>query len=114
MAERPPSRATFRGLSRRLAALSTAKFALEFAIALGLVLNRRARARLLVLGIAFHARIAVMIGLVSFAIAMWAALILFLRPMREEFNLGGLAPFRIAALRFRGSARRGYVPAQSR
>jgi len=97
-----------------VALLTWGPLALEFAIALGLVLNGRARARLLVLGIAFHAGIALMIGLVSFAIAMWAALILFLRPMPEEFNLRGLAPFRIVALRFRESARRGSVPAHSR
>src|SRR5207302_1240388 len=93
-----------------VALLPWGPLALEFAIALGLVLDQRARSRLLVLGIGFHAGIAVMIGLVSFAIAMWAALILFLRPMRQEFNVRGLAPLRIFRLWFRESARRAPLP----
>src|SRR5207302_7549014 len=97
-----------------VALLTWGPLALEFAIALGLVLDQRARSRLLVLGIGFHAGIAVMIGLVSFAIAMWAALILFLRPMRQEFDVRGLAPLRIFRLRFGEWPRRGSVPAQSR
>lgn len=93
-----------------VALLTWGPLALEFAIALGLVLDQRARSRLLVLGIGFHAGIAVMIGLVSFAIAMWAALILFLRPMRQEFDVRGLAPLRIFRLWFRESARRAPLP----
>lgn len=38
-------------------------------------------------GIAFHAMIAAMIGIVTFAIAMFGALILYLRPIEEEFVL---------------------------
>ena len=93
-----------------VALLTWGPLALEFAIALGLVLDQRARSRLLVLGIGFHAGIAVMIGLVSFAIAMWGALILFLRPMRQEFDVRGLAPLRIFRLWFRESARRAPFP----
>jgi len=93
-----------------VALLTWGPLALEFAIALGLVLDQRARSRLLVLGIGFHAGIAVMIGLVSFAIAMWGALILFLRPMRQEFDVRGLAPLRIFRLWFRESTRRAPFP----
>src|SRR5207302_185206 len=51
---------------------------------------------------------------IYFAIAMCAALILFLRPMRQEFDVRGRAPLRIFRLRFGEWPRRGSVPAQSR
>lgn len=37
-------------------------------------------------GIAFHTIIAIMIGIVTFSIAMFGALILYLRPIEEEFR----------------------------
>ena len=48
---------------------------------------RRVRPVLLVLGIMFHAAIAVIHGLLSFSLAMCGALILFLRPPNELFNI---------------------------
>src|SRR5438445_7830956 len=97
-----------------VALLTWGPLALEFAIALGLVLDQRARSRLLVLGVGFHAGIAVMIGLVSCAIATWAGPILLLRPMRQECGVRIRAPLRIFRPRFGEWPRRGSVPAQSR
>jgi antimicrobial peptide system SdpB family protein len=97
-----------------VALLTWGPVALELAIALGLVLDARSRRRLLPGGIAFHAGIAVMIGLVSFAVAMCAALILFLRPMGDEFDLTHLARLRALAPRVRVSPRRDAVAAESR
>jgi len=41
---------------------------------------------LLVLGISFHLLIAITMGLISFGMAMIAALILYLRPFEKEFS----------------------------
>jgi antimicrobial peptide system SdpB family protein len=60
---------------------------LETLLFAGLLATRRTRAVLLVLGISFHAAIALVHGLLSFALVMWGALILFLRPADEEFAL---------------------------
>lgn len=57
----------------------------EACLALALVLDRRFWGVLLVLGIAFHTAIAVLMGLVSFALAMIAALVLYLRPFDRPF-----------------------------
>ena len=61
--------------------------ALELALALSLLMALRARRVLLVLGILFHLAIAAMMGLVSFGLAMVAALILFLRPRDATFSV---------------------------
>lgn len=45
---------------------------------------------LLIAGIAFHASIAIMMGLISFGLAMSAALVLYLCPVEKEFAF----PFR--------------------
>jgi antimicrobial peptide system SdpB family protein len=58
---------------------------LELFLFAGLIASRAAKRRLLVLGILFHAGIAAVHGLLSFALPMWGALILFLRPVDEEF-----------------------------
>ena len=58
---------------------------LEFALFAGLLAQKRYRSILLVLGISFHVGIALIHGLVSFAIAMFAALIIFLRPVDAHF-----------------------------
>lgn len=60
--------------------------ALEFLLFAGLFMERKNYRYLLILGIAFHASIAVIHGLVSFFIAMIAALILFLQPVDAEFT----------------------------
>jgi antimicrobial peptide system SdpB family protein len=62
---------------------------LEIVLFMALTMPRRAWAYLLPLGIAFHAAIAVVHGLGSFALAMMGALILYLRPVENEFDLLG-------------------------
>ena len=61
--------------------------ALELALAAGLVVEKRHWGPLLVLGIGLHLGIAVIHGLISFAVIMFAALILFLRPADKPFDL---------------------------
>ena len=87
-------------------ALTWGTIALEFSLALGLVLDRRFRPYLLVLGIAFHAGIAVFMGLVSFGLAMCAAVILYLRPVD--------LPFARPALLFRPARAPGQRQARAR
>jgi antimicrobial peptide system SdpB family protein len=60
---------------------------LEFALGIAIVMPRRAGKYLLPAGILFHAGIALMMGLLSFSIAMAAALILYLRPVDLPFRL---------------------------
>lgn len=59
---------------------------LEIFLFTGLVMDPRHRRKLLVLGLMFHAGIALVHGLVSFALAMCGALILYLRPPNDEFR----------------------------
>jgi hypothetical protein len=58
---------------------------IELALAAGLLADKRWWKALLLSGIALHAGILVLHGLVSFAITMWGALILFLRPIDQPF-----------------------------
>jgi antimicrobial peptide system SdpB family protein len=58
---------------------------LELLLAMALVMPKRAWKVFLVMGVAFHLAIALVMGLVSFAAAMWAGLILYLRPVEEPF-----------------------------
>ncbi|MFC4535922.1 sporulation-delaying protein SdpB family protein [Sphaerisporangium dianthi] len=75
--------------------------AVEFALFLGLVARRAARPYLLVSGLALHASIAILMGLGSFALAMSASLILYLRPLDQPFawRAGGLPAARRAVSR---------------
>jgi antimicrobial peptide system SdpB family protein len=59
---------------------------LELALAAGLVVSARYRPALLALGLAFHAAIALVLGIGSFALAMMAALILYLWPTHRELR----------------------------
>jgi len=68
---------------------------LEFLLFSGLLANKKIWPTLLTLGILFHVGIALIHGLTSFAIAMLAALILFLRPVEKEFSLSKSKIFRI-------------------
>lgn len=63
---------------------------LEIALATALVMPKRAWKFLLVAGIAFHVAIGLTMGLITFGIAMCAALILYLRPFEREFSLAVL------------------------
>ena len=59
---------------------------LEFGLAAGLVIAKKHWRMLLVAGIALHGGIILLHGLVSFGIAMMAALVLFLRPIEQPFS----------------------------
>lgn len=74
------------------ALLTWGPIALEFSLAVALVLDRSRWRFLLLAGIGFHVGIAVLMGLVSFALAMCAALVLYLRPVTEALGLAGLRP----------------------
>jgi antimicrobial peptide system SdpB family protein len=68
-------------------ALTWGSMALEFALAWGLFAPKRRWRPLLLGGLALHAGIAVFMGLASFALAMFAALILFLRPWERPVGV---------------------------
>jgi antimicrobial peptide system SdpB family protein len=70
-----------------VAALTWGTVALEFALAMGLFLSKRRWTPLLVSGLMLHGGIAVVMGLWSFSLAMFAALILYLRPWERSFAL---------------------------
>jgi antimicrobial peptide system SdpB family protein len=70
-----------------VAALTWSAMGIETFLFAGLIATPTARRVLLMFGILFHAAIALVHGLPSFAFAMWAGLILFLRPPGEEFRL---------------------------
>jgi antimicrobial peptide system SdpB family protein len=60
--------------------------AVEFALGLGIIAPRRWRPGLFAVGIAFHAAIALMLGIVSFSLVMVGALVLYLRPVEQVFR----------------------------
>lgn len=60
---------------------------LEIFLFMALVMPKELRNRLLIFGLLFHAVIAVTMGLVSFGLAMAAALLLYLRPIDQAFVL---------------------------
>ncbi|MFD7285668.1 sporulation-delaying protein SdpB family protein [Streptomyces sp. NPDC059863] len=66
---------------------------IEFAIVLGLIAKRSVRPYLLVAGVALHASIGLLMGLGSFALAMFGCLVLHLRPFDQPFEF----PARIAS-----------------
>jgi antimicrobial peptide system SdpB family protein len=68
-----------------VAAMTWGAMLLEVFLFAGLLADHRYRRVLLVLGIAFHAAIATVHGLLSFALPMWGGLILYLHPVHEEF-----------------------------
>lgn len=68
-------------------ALTWGALGLELFLSAGLVMDRRWRGPLLAAALLFHAGIAVVHALPSFALAMWAALILYLRPSGRTFAL---------------------------
>jgi antimicrobial peptide system SdpB family protein len=60
----------------------------EYLLSTGLIVSKRYRGMLLGLGLSLHAGILLFQGLASFSLAMFAALILYLRPVEQEFHLG--------------------------
>lgn len=70
-----------------VALLTWSAIALEFALALAIVLHPRVRPPLLVAGLAFHWAIAIVMGLISFSTAMSAALLLYLLPVGRQLSV---------------------------
>ncbi|BCB89606.1 sporulation-delaying protein SdpB family protein [Phytohabitans suffuscus] len=70
-----------------VATLTWGTLVLEFALAIGLFLPKRRWAPLLVGGLALHGGIALLMGLWSFSLAMFAALVLYLRPWDRPLAL---------------------------
>ena len=68
-----------------VAVLTRGTLVLEFWLGLAIVLPRRRWQPLLVAGLVFHAGIRALMGLWSFALAMAAALIPYLRPWERPF-----------------------------
>jgi antimicrobial peptide system SdpB family protein len=71
--------------------LTWGAMAVETFLFTGLVMDRRWRPYLLVAGLFFHLCIALAHGLGSFSLAMWAGLILYLRPLGQEFAVPAFA-----------------------
>lgn len=76
-----------------VAPMTWAVIAFEFALFAGLLAERRYRPILLCGGLLLHAGIALFHGLISFSLAMSGALVLFLRPLDQEFELPRLTRF---------------------
>ena len=67
-----------------VAAITWGPLVLEIALAAALLMPQRVRWMLLPAGVLFHLSIAVVMGLWSFAIAMWAGLLLLLSPLGHD------------------------------
>jgi antimicrobial peptide system SdpB family protein len=63
----------------------------EIFLSSALVMPKRYWKALLVMGLSFHFIIAIFHGLISFGFAMSAALVLYLRPSRNEFHFSSIA-----------------------
>ncbi|GIG92219.1 sporulation-delaying protein SdpB family protein [Plantactinospora endophytica] len=87
-----------------VAALTWGSMALEFALVFGLFAPRHRWPLLLAGGVALHLGIAVLMGLWSFGLAMFAALVLYLRPVDLPFPMPERV--RAAALAVAGRIRR--------
>lgn len=74
--------------------LTWGSVAVEFALVLGLVARWPARGYLLAAGVLLHSSIALFMGLGSFALAMGAALVLYLRPLDRPLPLQIAQPAR--------------------
>lgn len=76
-------------------ALTWSVLVLEYFLSAALIMPKRYRGVLLVLGISLHAGIIAIHGLWSFSTVMFAALIMYLRPVERPFELARvLAPLR--------------------
>lgn len=73
-----------------VALLTWAVIAVEIALFMGLTIDRRYRGPILLAGIALHTGIILGHGLVSFGVEMFAALVLFLRPVDQVFAFRAL------------------------
>jgi antimicrobial peptide system SdpB family protein len=83
---------------------------LEYLLSAALVMPKRFWNVMLWLGLALHAGIILLLGLVSFSLIMFAALILYLRPVERPFAVDGVAN-RVVGLLRRALAQRPMVRA---
>jgi antimicrobial peptide system SdpB family protein len=97
--------------SRAVALVTWGSLILEFGLFMALVMPKKRWRVMLPLGIAFHATIALTMGLISFGLSMTAALILYLRPVEQEFALS--MKTRALARRARGWFKGGHVEQES-
>lgn len=81
----------------------------EYALSLGLFVSRRAWPALLTLGIGLHVGIVLLHGLVSFSVAMFAALILYLRPAERTFGFASACQWHLSRRRDGAAAAREAV-----
>jgi antimicrobial peptide system SdpB family protein len=75
-----------------VAALTWGSLMLEYFLSAALVMSKRHWRPMLYAGLSLHAGIIVVHGLLSFAVAMFAALILFLRPSELAFDFARWVP----------------------
>ena len=85
--------------------------ALEFSLFAGLLAKERYYPLLLAAGVSLHIGIALLHGLVSFSMIMIGALIIFLRPARDEFRFMLKAPVLLRRARNHYAVRVGRVAA---
>jgi antimicrobial peptide system SdpB family protein len=85
-----------------VALLTWAPLVIEFALAVAILLRAPARRVLLVIGLVFHATIALTMGLVSFDLAMSGALLLYLLPIGHRLRF----PAAVASVDWREFGRR--------
>lgn len=84
-----------------LALMTWGAMLLELSLFMALVMPKKSWKYLLPLGIAFHASIAIIHGLVSFFFAMAAALVLYLRPVEQPLVLPNLVAWKQRIMRHR-------------
>jgi len=104
------------GSSVLLAGLTWGTIVAELFLFMGLLATHRARRFLLWLGVTLHLGILVFMGLFSFSVTMFGALVLYLRPSREPFDFSALWRFvqhQIWARRRNRSSRGPSVEAQA-
>jgi antimicrobial peptide system SdpB family protein len=94
-----------------VALMTWSPVALEFALAIALLLRPPLRRFLLTAGIVFHGAIAIAMGLISFSTAMTAALLLYLLPIGHRVTLPAWAGVLWARARQRVPLRHGPAPA---
>ena len=82
-----PALAVLLGTGVTLSLVTWSVLVFEYFMSTGLVMPPRGRRILLGLGILFHFGIMLIHGLVTFSLAMMAAIVLYLRPLECEFSL---------------------------
>ncbi len=88
-----------------VALMSWGAILIEIILFMALVMPKKAWGYVLVIGIMFHIMIALIHGLISFSLAMVAALILYLRPIENSFK-----PISLQRPLFRRPLREWFIP----